>query len=102
MTPKLKNKFQGPSIVHDSIWSPTQMVSMNDLQALSDDGFDDLFAYSPKAGPASPEIVAPKMTASSSVHIGSPDRAYMHYDENKLTAVTNNSFNQTKQVNIWH
>ena len=78
------------------------MVSMNDLQALSDDGFDDLFAYSPKAGPASPEIVAPKMTASSSVHIGSPDRAYMHYDENKLTAVTNNSFNQTKQVNIWH
>lgn len=46
--------FQGPSMVHDSIWNPSQLVSMNDLEQLSGEGFDDLFSYS-----SSPEARSP-------------------------------------------
>ena len=46
-------------MVHDSIWNPSQLVSMNDLEQLSGEGFDDLFSYS-----SSPEARSPTNVAS--------------------------------------
>ena len=46
-------------MVHDSIWNPSQLVSMNDLEQLSGEGFDDLFSYS-----SSPEAKSPINVAS--------------------------------------
>jgi hypothetical protein len=48
-------------MVHDSIWNPSQLVSMNDLEQLSGEGFDDLFSYSSSPEARSPVTSQPGM-----------------------------------------
>ena len=48
-------------MVHDSIWNPSQLVSMNDLEQLSGEGFDDLFSYSSSPEARSPATSQPGM-----------------------------------------
>ena len=82
------------------------MVSMADLKALSGDGFDDVFSYSPSPPPCmSPTKELPAQTFSpNSPNAGCSGKSnetennFMAWDEKKLQSVKEDSFHPTYKV----
>ncbi|CAG5111671.1 Oidioi.mRNA.OKI2018_I69.chr2.g5951.t1.cds [Oikopleura dioica] len=122
-TVKYSQNPAGPSMVHDSIWNPSQLVSMNDLEQLSGEGFDDLFSYSSSPEARSPTNVtsqqpgmfrpgqAPMMKPSPPMQQHLPQQLspehqqYVEWDQSKLIKAQKESMEpSTRQVpreNIW-
>lgn len=120
---KYSENIAGPSMVHDSIWNPSQLVSMNDLEQLSGEGFDDLFSYSsspearsPVSCNSQPGIFRPAQMVKQQSAAGpqrppvqqlSPEhQQYVEWDQSKLQQAQKESMetpttSQLPRENIW-
>lgn len=121
---KYSENIAGPSMVHDSIWNPSQLVSMNDLEQLSGEGFDDLFSYSSSPEARSPVTSQPgmfrpaqmvKQQSTTGPHMMpqrpqvqrlSPEhQQYVEWDQSKLQQAQKESMepttSQLPRENIW-
>ena len=76
------------------------MVSMADLRAISDDGFDDVFTYSANTSPTISPSVSPgpaKQEQTKMVPIApEPENGCMAWDEKKLQAKEESLKDQSK------
>lgn len=120
---RYSENIAGPSMVHDSIWNPSQLVSMNDLEQLSGEGFDDLFSYSSSPEARSPvsqhgmfrpvQMVKQQNSANPQMlpqrpqvqQLSPEHQQYVEWDQSKLQQAQKESMepttSQLPRENIW-